>query len=564
MVYPRSALLLKRINQVLSTAICDGTVGLIASKGSKPSSSSSSSSSPLPPAAPLFATELLYNLPSDIVQKHLVRPLLLAVTNMVDDSSTTSLSWLSVLVDILFKLRDVRDNADMFEPSLSSTSLMKRKSGKYLKNNGRGGMPREDWGYESEELNNGNSSDDNDDSEKEDDEQEVDDEDSDDDDHIDDEDRDGQLHELLSSCGQELATITSACLDLIGSTSVPTKEATTTTTTTTLSSKRENNKGKRADNSNRAIASNINEGIAVPGKGTKEVDDLTFVVASACVQWLVVAYPTPLLAHADNRSKFNAALVQAISASSSSSSSPSSSSSSSSQRHRAAHSSRLLARVLRQDVLISLASDTKSDMRPSMVQCMQALPKVVKAAAIRVTACPQSIELIWGTLGLLELYANQLQQKSQGDEPSHQINDDDDDDDDENSREKCEKKVLLSILSVSERDALLQAVGTALQSPCHWLRVGLLSIMKYLPSPRLVTPKGTTASQDDEDDDGRVNPQSSSSSSSSSQQYRSIHGAGGDRMVDVAKLCLVTAGTPAGNMTYHDLIWHDMTYHTTT
>ena len=465
---------------------------------------------------------------------------------MVNDSSTTSLSWLSVLVDILFKLRDVRDNADMFEPSLSSSSLIKRKSGKYLKNNGRGGVPREDWGYESEELNNGNSSDDNDDSEEEDDEQEVDDEDSDDDDHIvDDDDRDGQLHELLSSCGQELATITSACLDLIGSTSVPTKEA----TTTTLSSKGENNKGKRVDKSNRVIASNINEGIAVPGKGTKEVDDLTFVVASACVQWLVVAYPTPLLAHADNRSKFNAALVQAISASSSSSSSPpSSSSSSSSQRHRAAHSSRLLARVLRQDVLISLASDTTSDMRPSMVQCMQALPKVVKAAAIRVTACPQSIELIWGALGLLELYANQLQQESQGDGQSRQINDDDDDDDDENSREKCEKKVLLSILNVSERDALLQAVGTALQSPCHWLRVGLLSIMKYLPSPRLVAPKGTTASQDNEDDDGRVNPQSSSSSSSSSQQYRSIHGAGGDRMVDVAKLCLVTAGTPAGNI----------------
>ena len=539
---------------MLSPVICDGTAGLITSKGLK----SSSSSSPLPSAAPLFATELLYNLPSDIVQKHLVRPLLLAVTNMVSDSGTSSLSWLSVLVDILFKLRDVRDSADIFEPSLSSSSLVKRKSGKYEKNNGRGGVPREDWGYESEEMNNGDSSGDDDDDDDDDEvEAEKDeDEDSDDDDNIDDDDRDGQLHELLSSCGQELATITGACLALIGSASIhPPLEA-----TTALSSKGEKNKGKRVDKSSRVLASSTNEDNKVPGAGTEAIDDLTFVVASTCVQWLVVAYPTPLLANAGNRSKFNAALAQAISAATSSSTSAaasssaaSSSSASSSQRHRAAHSSRLLARVLRQDALVSLARDTTSDMRPSMIQCMQALPKVVKAATIRVTASPLSIEMIWGALGLLELYANQLQQESQGGGQSNKINDeedDDDDDDDENNSEKSEKKVLLSILTAPERDALLLAVGTALQSPCHWLRVGLLSIMKYLPSPRLTAPKGSIASQDDDDDhDDRVNSSSSSSSSSSSQQYRSIHGAAGDRMVDVAKLCLVTAGTPAGDIT---------------
>ena len=542
MSYPRSTLLLKRVNHVLSPAICDDTAGPIAGKGLK---SSSSSSPPLPPAAPLFATELLYSLPSDIVQKHLVRPLLLAVTNMVNDSGTSSLSWLSVLVDILFKLRDVRDSADIFEPSLSSSSLTKRKSGKHERNNGRGGMPREDWGYESEEMNNGGSSDDDEDQGEVEEEEE---EDSDEDSSIEDDDRDGQLQELLSSCGQELAIISGACLDLISSAPIhPLLKA-----DETLTSKGEKNKGKRADKSNRVITSSSMEGSDVAGIKAEEIDDLTFVVASTCVQWLVVAYPTPLLANADNRSKFNTALAQAISTATSSTSSSSAASasaaSSSSQRHRAAHSSRLLARVLRQDVLITLARDTTSDMRPSMIRCMQVLPKLVKAAAIRITACAHSIEMIWGTLGLLELYATQLRQESQNGGGQND-DDEEDDDDDENISEKSEKKVLLSILTIPESDALLHAVGTALQSPCHWLRVGLLSIMKYLPSPRLMAPKGITTSQGDNDDDDRVK---------SSQQHRSIHGAAGDKMVDVAKLCLVTAGTPAGATTRHDMTWHDV------
>ena len=140
LAYPRSSLVLRRIHDVIAPAIDASAAGPAA----------------LPPAAPLFAAELLAELPADIVQQHLARPLLAAVAAMAKGDAAAagagarSSAWMSVLIDIFFKLRDVRESDAVFEPSASAT-----KVGKRARQGLRGRAPREDWGYESEEMGGG-------------------------------------------------------------------------------------------------------------------------------------------------------------------------------------------------------------------------------------------------------------------------------------------------------------------------------------------------------------------------------------------------------------------------
>lgn len=110
------------------------------------------------PAVLVLSSELLSTLPADVVQRHLVRPTLDAVVNLVKTDQGSD-QWLVIFIEILFHLKDVRRSMGIISNANDGTAASRRKE-----NAG----PKVEWSdmdYVNEESGSEASSDDDDDGE---------------------------------------------------------------------------------------------------------------------------------------------------------------------------------------------------------------------------------------------------------------------------------------------------------------------------------------------------------------------------------------------------------------
>jgi hypothetical protein len=341
------------------------------------------------PAAPLLATELFPYLPVDISRRYLLRPLLSAIVAMIRSESSTvtdvtvkqsqpTTQWLSVTLEIFMKLNDFRESSLSLEPQLNKLqttqdSYKKKSNGKRrLKGPDMGGG--EDWGNISEEE--GSEGEDNEDYYSSDDSV------HDDKDEIEDENiissgvlMSTQVQRLLSSCSEELAVIADACLSMM---------------VTTFD----------------GINLNIKE------------NEIDITMASTCIRWLVIAYPSPLLETINekkskkilkNKEKFSTVLSHICKLL------PTIRDDNDIKKHVLAHYTQLLVSVIKQNIDINTKNidNTKiiknknsltrnpniRDTDVSMDNCKKSLDMSINDYAKVFSKDPHSIVTVWAFLG---------------------------------------------------------------------------------------------------------------------------------------------------------------------
>ena len=339
---------------------------------------------------------------------------------------------------------------------------------------------------------------------------------------------------------------------------------------------------------------------------SRDERDVDLIMACTCVRWMVIAFPSPLLVSmSDDLKPPSKEIVKSVSVKDQSTSKKKTKAAtivaatagagdvveesnfedrnkdrfvsllhelskvisvtrtieSSTSPHSLAHHTQLVISILNQKMFTTKLTEKHGncDLLNAVTICQQMLLGLVRRYSMLIIKNPSSIASVWAILGLLSHLKNEKEKSLQN------LNGYDDDEDED-------KNILASILTEEELSDLVTSVGSALQTPSHWLRICLLKFLSYLPHPKLraIQVRQQENENENENENGRSEEENDKKEEKNGIEMKSIsnnnHNNVNDnksdgkdkinswsmrekqeeeRSVDIALLCLETACTPA-------------------